>query len=156
MLSVAQCSFFSVLKPFGVVPDLILGFVVALSLISTLEESAVVALAAGFTVEALGAPTLSFSALFYLTVAVVIGIAAKKMIPGILSYVALLIPAEVLGAIYTTIMLTMTYGGIPPAAELFGILVPEMIVGAVFSLPIYFIVKLCSIPIETRGRFTFR
>ena len=155
-LAIAQCSFFSALKPMGATPDLMVGLVVALALSSTFEETAVCAVAGGYVVDALGGVGLSFSALFYLLLGVTLGMIAKKIMQSFPSYAVLLIPACILGGLYTAIEIIVFYGSVPAFSSLISIVLPEMLMGYIFCLPIYFIVKLCSIPLESKGKFTFR
>ena len=156
LLAAAECSFFSALKPMGATPDLILGFVVALALTSTLEETAVCAVVGGYIIDALGGVGLSFSAFFYLLVGVSIGIMGKKFMQSFPSYAVLLIPACVLGGIYTCVEVILFYGSIPTISALIKLVLPEILVGYIFCLPIYFIVKVSSLPLESKGKFTFR
>ena len=156
ILATAECSFFSALKPMGATPDLLLGFIVALALTTTLEETAVCALVAGYVIDAIGGVGLSFSALFYLLVGVSVGIMGKKIMQSFPSYAVLLIPACLLGGIYTGIEVVLFYGSMPTFSTLAKLVLPEMLVGYVFCLPIYFAVKVSSLPLESKGKFTFR
>ena len=155
-LAIAQCSFFSALKPMGATPDLMIGLVVALALSSSLEETAVCAVAGGYVIDALGGVGLSFSALFYLLLGVTLGIIAKKIMPSFPSYAVLLIPACVMGGIYTVLEIFLFYGSAPELSSLISIVLPEMLMGYIFCLPIYFFEKLDSLPLESKGKFTFR
>lgn len=156
VLAAAQCSFFSALKPMGATPDLILGLVVALALTSSLEETAVCAVAGGYVIDALGGAGLSFSALFYLLVGVSIGIMGKKIMQSFPSYAVLLVPTCIFGGIYTCIEVILFYGSMPTVLGLVKLILPEMLMGYIFCLPIYFIVKVSSLPLESKGKFTFR
>ncbi|MBO5884067.1 MAG: hypothetical protein J6Q78_06650 [Clostridia bacterium] len=156
VLAAAECSFFSALKPMGATPDLILGLVVALALTSTLEETAVCAVVGGYVIDALGGIGLSFSALFYLLVGVSIGIMAKKIMQSFPAYAVLLIPAFLLGGIYTGVEVILFYGSVPTVSALVKLILPQMLMGYIFCLPIYFIVKVSSLPLESKGKFTFR
>jgi hypothetical protein len=43
----------------------------------------------------------------------------------------------------------------PEAANAFGVILPELVSTAIFCLPLYAIVKLCTAPMQTHGKFSF-
>ena len=156
LISSAQCSFFANIKICPATPDLIIGIVLAVSLLDSIKAAAAVGIAAGFVTDALGsAGNLSFSALFYLIGAVILGSIACKMLPRFLSFLCLLIPSLALKAIYTTLCICLKIRAIPSLAILSSLLLPEIIVSAVLCIPLYPIVKLCVIPMRSRSRFSF-
>lgn len=156
LISSAQCSFFANVKICPATPDLIIGIVLAVSLLDSIKAAAAVGIAAGFVTDALGsAGNLSFSALFYLICAVILGSIACKMLPRFLSFLCLLIPSLALKAIYTTLCICFKIRAIPSLAILSSLLLPEIIVTAVLCIPLYPIVKLCVIPMRSRSRFSF-
>lgn len=156
LISSAQCSFFASLKICPATPDLIIGVVLAVSLLDSIKAAAAVGIAAGFVADALGsAGSFAFSALFYLICAVILGSAACKMLPRFLSFLCLMIPALALRAVYTTLCVCLKIRSIPPLSVLPSLLLPEIIVTAVLCIPLYPIVKLCVIPMRSRSRFSF-
>ncbi len=156
LTSCAQCSFFAGLKICPATPDLIIGVVLAVSLLDSIKSAAAVGIAAGFVTDSLGsAGNFSFSALFYLVCAVILGSIACKMLPRFLSFLCLLIPALALRAAYTMLCVFLKIHAIPPLAILPSLLLPEIIVTAVLCIPLYPIVKLCVIPMKSRSRFSF-
>lgn len=151
-----QCSFFAQLNICPATPDLIIGVVLAVAMLDSAKSAVALGIAAGFISDALGSVgNLSFSALFYLLCAVILGALACKMLPKFLSFVCLLIPALTLRALYTTLCLFLNIGSIPQLSVLGSLLLPEIIVTAILCLPIYPIVKLCVIPIHSHSRFSF-
>ena len=156
IISSAQCSFFAGLNICPATPDLVIGLVLAVALLDSVRSASAVGIAAGFVSDALGsAGSLSFSALFYLICAVIFGSVARKMLPRFLSFVCLLIPALALRAIYTTLCLCFRIRSIPSISILTSILLPEIAVTAILCIPLYPIVKLCVIPMNSRSRFSF-
>ena len=152
----AQCSFFAQLNICPATPDLIIGVVLAVAMLDSIKAATAVGIAAGFVSDALGSVgSLSFSALFYLVCAVILGTIACKMLPKFLSFVCLLIPALTLRAVYTALCLCLKIGSIPSLSLLGSVLLPEIIVTAILCIPLYPIVKLCVIPINSHSRFSF-
>ena len=156
LISSAQCSFFANIKICPATPDLIIGIVLAVTLLDSINSAAAVGIAAGFVTDSLGsAGSSSFSALFYLICAVILGSIARKMLPRFLSFLCLLIPALALRAVYTTLCVCLKIHSVPPLSILASLLLPEMIVTAVLCIPLYPIIKLCVIPVKSRSRFSF-
>ena len=156
VISSAQCSFFSNLKICPATPDLIIGIVLAVSLLDSTKAAAAVGVSAGFITDALGsAGSFSFSALFYLICAVMLGSVAEKMLPRFLSFLCLLIPAVAFRAVYTAVCICLKIHSLPPISLLTSLILPEIIVTAILCIPLYPIVKLCVIPMNSRSRFSF-
>lgn len=154
LLGVAQCSFFSRLKPFGAVPDIVLGGICAVVMLDNKRSAAVCALAAGYFIDALGAVPPSFSSLFYLACVAVLGYVSDKMMPRFVSFAALMIPAVLLRAVYTYINLWISTGSSPSfGTALTVVMLPELLSTFVICLPIYFLVRLCMLPIGAKGHF---
>ena len=153
-LGVAQCSFFSRLKPFGATPDVVLGGICAVLMLDNKKSAAVCAIAAGYFVDALGAVPPSFSPLFYLACVALIGYLSDKFMPSFASFAMLMLPASLLRAVFTYLNLLITMGKAASfGAAITSVMLPEMISTFVVCLPIYFLVKLCMLPIGTKGRF---
>lgn len=155
LLGVLQCSFFSRLKPFGATPDLILGSLCAIALLDNKKSAVVYAIGAGYFIDALGSVSPSFGALFYLVCAVIAVTVAEKIIPQFFSFAILLLPMLVCRALYTYLSLWLSLGSLPPIGASMGLILPEMLSTFVVCLPVYFVIKLCTIPIGARSRFSF-
>jgi hypothetical protein len=153
-LGVMQCSFFSRLKPFGAVPDIVLGGICAILMLDNKRSAAVCAVAAGYFIDALGAVPPSFSPLFYLICVAVLGRVSDKLMPSALSYALLMLPALLLRAAYTYVSIWINMASAPAlGTALIRVMLPEALSTFVFCLPIYFLVKLCMLPIGAKGRF---
>lgn len=151
VLAVLQCSFFSYLKPFGATPDIILGGICAAIMLDNKRAAAVCAVCAGYLIDALGAPVLSFSPLFYLICVAVAGWISDKLIPRFASFCVVLLPALALRAAYTYASLWIHTRAFPAAAPMLSIILPELISTFILCLPVYFAIKLCQIPIDAKG-----
>ena len=152
-LGVLQCAFFSRLKPLASAPDIVLGGICAVMLLDDKKAAAVCAIGAGYFVDALGSVPPSFSPLFYLLCVAVVGQVTDKMMPSLASFAVSVLPAAGLGAVYTFINLWLTFGELPSISCLWIALLPEFLCTSLFSLPIYFLMKLCTVPIDAKGRF---
>lgn len=144
LLAVAQCSFFSRLKPFGATPDIVLGAICGIIMLDNKRVAAVCAVAAGYLLDAIGALPPSFSPIFYLVCVAILSILAEKMMPRIVSFAILMLPAVLLKAAYTCISLWSMTGEFRLIAS---VIFPEILSTFLFCLPTYFIIKLCMIPI---------
>ena len=152
LLAVAQCSFFAQLDFLLAVPDLMLGFVVAVAMLDSEESAAVCGIGAGFVIDAIGASGLSFSPLFYMLAGVLCGILSKKMLPSFLSFTVELAILSVVKSLFTTANILYISKNILFWQTLKSVLVPEIICTFIICLPIFFIVKLCMIPVDSKRR----
>ena len=109
ILASAECSFFSALRFLPATPDLLLGALVAVSLLDTRRASTVLAIGAGLVLDAVGGVGIPLSALLYLTVSAVVGSLGEKMLPHYGSYLVLMIPAILIKEVFT--LLQMLLGG---------------------------------------------
>ena len=153
-LGVAQCAFFSYLKPFGATPNITLGALCAVIMLDNKKSAAVCAIAAGYFIDSLGAVPPSFSPLFYLICIAVLGKVSDKMMPRFVSFALLMLPATALNALYTYFSVWFAAKSSPSLSILPSLILPEMLSTFVFCLPIYFLIKLCVLPIEDKGRIT--
>ncbi len=153
LLGTAQCSFFARLKPFGAVPDIVFGGICGIIMLDNKRAAAVCAVAAGYFIDALGAVPPSFSPLFFLLSVAFLGWISDKLMPSFVSYAALMFSAVLVHAVYTYVNLRIVYGSVPIGTALLSVVLPEMLSTFVCCLPIYFLVKLCLLPIGAKGRF---
>ena len=155
VLGVLQCSFFARLQIFGATPDLLLGSICAIVLLDDKRVAMVYAVAAGYFIDAIGAVPPSFSPLFYLVFALIAATIAEKLIPRFLSYVLLTLPVIFLGALFTFVELWISVGALPSLTAWLGIALREMLCTFVLCLPVFFLIKLCTLPIGARSKFSF-
>ena len=150
-LCIVQCSFFSRLKPLGATPDIVLGSILAITLLDSKKTAAVYAVGTGYFLDAIGATPPSLSPVFYLLAVVVLGFVSEKMMPRFLSFGALMLPTVALRAIFTLVSLWISLGAFPPLVYWGSVILPEALSTFIFCLPVYFLIKLCMIPIGSKG-----
>ncbi len=148
LLVILQCAFFSRLKPFGAVPDITLGALCAVAMLDGKRAATVCAVAAGYFADALGALPPSFTPLFYLLCVVLVGAVADKMFPRFASFCVCLLPALTLGALYTVLCACLALGAFPSLFALLPTLGGAAVGTFIFSLPLYFLIKLCTLPLK--------
>lgn len=150
LLAAAQCSFFGQLRFLPATPDLILCTLVAVLLRESGRTAAVFGIAGGLLLDATGSVGASLRPLFYLLVAVAVGLLAEKMLPSILSWLLLMIPALLLRAAFTLLTVILFVGREPILSVLRQVILPELIVTAVLGLPLYGILSLCALLAKDR------
>ena len=144
LLGSAQVSFFARVVWLPAIPDLLLGTVVALSLLESERVAVVAAIGGGFLIDALGSVGVSLSPILYLIVALAICPLAAKMLPRFLSWALLMLPALVLRMAYGALRLLLTAGrgALPEALK--QILLPELLTTLLLCVPLYFLLALLS------------
>lgn len=152
LLAVTQCSFFSSLYFLPATPDLILGFVVAVAMLDSQHSAAVCGIGAGFVIDAIGTTGISFSPLFYMLCGVFCAILSTKMLPSFLSWVVELSVFTVVKAFFTIFNVYIANSNAPFGRVLLNTVLPEMLCTLIICLPIFFVVKLCMIPIDSKRR----
>lgn len=152
LLAIAQCSFFAQLKFMPAVPDLMIGAVVAIAMLDSQRSAAVCGIGAGFVIDAMGAYGLMLSPIFYMLCGAFCGIFAKKVLPGFLSWTVELALFSVIKAVYTLFNVLYRTGAFSLGHIFLKILLPEMLCTFIVCLPVFFVVKLCMIPIDSKRR----
>lgn len=152
-LGIAQCSFFAGLSFLSVVPDIVMGAVVAIALLDTQKNAIICGIAAGAMIDALGGSGLSLSPIFFLIIAIICSEIAKKILPTFISWAVILIPAVALRSFFTLISLAISFDGIAFSSVFSSILLPEAILTFFLSLPIFFAVKLCVKIADAKNKF---
>ena len=156
VLCAAQCSFFSVLKPFGATPDLILGLLVGIILLDSPSVAAVCAIVAGYAIDSIGAVPPSFSPIYYLACVTLLSLLSAKMLPRFISYGMLLCSALIGRAVFTFVNICIANASLPDARYTLTTILSEAICTLVLCLPLYLPVKLCASVIGARRKFDFR
>ena len=129
-----------------------IGFVVAVAMLDSQPSAAICGIGAGFIIDAIGSTGVSFSPLFYLLCGVFCAFLSKKMLPSFLSWVVELAIFSVVKSAFTLANIYYSFSSVPFVSVLLKTLIPEMICTFVVCLPIFFIVKLCMIPIDSKRR----
>ena len=153
ILGVAQCSFFNELSFLSATPNIILGAVAAVSLLDSQRSAAVCGIAAGFMIDALGGTGISISPIALLCVALLCSEIAKKILPTFVSWVILLVPASLVGSVFTMANIFLLVGRFQISSVFKSILLPEFILTVIFSIPLFFIIKLCVRLADAKNKF---
>ena len=152
ILAVAQCSFFAALSFLPAVPDLMIGMVVAIAMLDSQKSAAVCGIGAGFVLDAIGASGVSLSPVFYMLCGVFCAILAKKMLPSFLSWTVQLAVFSAVKMLFTLANILYVSREISFVTVFLNQLLPEFLCTFVVCLPIFFIVKLCMVPIDSKRR----
>ncbi len=153
ILGVAQCSFFNELSFLSAVPNIVLGGVAAIALFDSQRTAVICGIVSGFMIDALGGSGVSLSPVALLCVALLCSEIAKKMLPSIISWVIILLPAALLGSLFTVVNILLSVGKFSFTAVFKTVLLPELILTVIFSIPLFFIVKLCARLADAKSKF---
>ena len=154
-LGCIQCAFFPLLDFCPQTPDLVLVMLVAIALLDGPTAAMICSVGAGFFVDAIGASGFAFAPLIYFLTVALVSLFTGKILKSFPSYILLLVPTLLCRATATLICLLVTGGAIPLFTATKLILLPEMVCTALSAVPIYFLVKLCCMPLRSHGKFTF-
>lgn len=147
ILAVAQCSFFARLHVLPATPDLILCALLIILVLDSTPAAAFAAVGGGLLIDAIGGVGVSWSPLLYLLLIVFLGILASKMLSGFAAYLVLLLFSLPLRACAVTFGLWRSVTDFSFGIAVRTVLLPEAIVTLVFGIPIYFLGKLCMLPL---------
>lgn len=153
ILGVAQCSFFNELSFLSAVPNIVLGGVAAIALFDSQRAAVICGISAGAMIDALGGSGISISPVALLCVALLCSEIAKKMLPSLISWILILLPAALVGSLFTVANIIISVKSFGFVAVLKSILLPEFILTIIFSIPLFFIVKLCSRLADAKNKF---
>ena len=155
LLGSAQCSFFPLLKICPSTPDLIMGMILAVMLIDSQKCAAVLAICAGFFIDAIGGGALALSPLVYLFFVLFVGIFSRKMLTSFASYAILMLPMLAYRAIATALCLIIVSDASLSLGSVLGVVMSELLCTAILCLPLYAIVRICAAPLDNHTKFTF-
>ncbi len=155
ILGSAQCSFFPMLDICKRTPDLMMGLILAVALCDGAKSAMILAIGAGFFIDAIGGSSISLSPLLYFIYAAVIGAICDKVMKSFPSFLLLLLPSLVYRALCTSFMCIILGTARINGAFVYDTLVLEMISTFIFCLPIYFIMNLATKPLRTHKKFSF-
>lgn len=154
VLGTAQCAFFPALNICPRTPDLIMGLILAVALCDNIKSASVLAVGAGFFIDAVGGGAISFSPLIYLVYAVIIGLLSQKMLKSFPSFLILMLPSLLYRAI-VTFVLSLVLGSSPFGSSLFVTLLLEALSTLILCLAIYPITNLSTKPLKSHKKFSF-
>ena len=149
-----QCAFFPLLDFCPKTPDLILAMLVAIALLDSELAAGVCAVVCGFFIDAVGSTGLAISPLIYFLTVVIVCCFTGKILKSFPSFLILLVPTLICRALATYIRIIIAEG-FPEPWVITEIILPELLITALFAMPIYFLVKLCIKPLKSHSKFTF-
>lgn len=145
LLAAAESSFFARLRYLPATPDLMLGAVIAATLLDSRKAGAVFGVVGGFVSDALGTTGISLRPILYLLVVLTVGALASKMMTGFPAYWMLMLPALLCRGLFSIGQGMLLWGHAPLGEVLRYAVLPELLCTALFCLPLYGIVKLCML-----------
>ena len=155
ILGCAQCSFFPMLNICKRTPDLILGLILAVCLCDGAKSAMILAIGAGFFVDAIGGGAIAVSPLLYFIYAAVIGAISEKVLKSFPTFMLILLPSLLWRAFCTAVLAIVSNTATLSGNFLVNTLLFEMISTFIFCLPIYFLINLATAPLRTHKRFSF-
>ena len=148
MLATLQTTMFSRFRPFGAVPDMMLPFDVAISMMMKEKWGAVTALVSGFVIDSLSGSTVTLMPLVYVAVAYAVGILSTcryKDTPLVAAiYTA---TSSLLKCAVTFAVTTLTIDGIGPWRALRDVALLELCANLIFAIIVHGLTRLCFLPL---------
>ena len=142
-----QASFFGAAGFFPATPDLLLAAVMGLAMFDGERTGAVCGLFAGVMADALGGSGTLFMPLFYMLAGYVTGIAIRTFLTrNLLSWLVYMLAGILFRGSVTFMYLTVFKRVYDVPLLLFRAVLPEALMTFVFSVPLYFVSKLCAKP----------
>ncbi len=149
-LSAMQCSFFARLRFLPATPDLVLCAVVGILLLDSEQAAAIAAVGGGFVLDAIGGIGVSLSPVFYLLTVTLLRLLSKKIMPGFLSYLIVLLPSLLLRASFTALGLLGAVDALSISQALRRVILPEALITLVFGMLVYALLCACRLPLRDR------
>ncbi len=142
-----QTTLFTRFRPFGVIPDLMLPLVIAISMTEHEKWGAVCGVSAAFVIESLGGASLTVLPLLYMPCGYICGILTvhyfRDSVPVRALYTA---ASSVLRGIFTCIIALSTLGGVSVITLFSEAVIPEFFANLIFAVLPHLAAKLCLRP----------
>ena len=155
ILGCAQCSFFPMLDICKRTPDLILGLILAVTLCDNEKSGMILAIGAGFFVDAIGGGTVALSPLIYFIYAAIIGAISNKVLKSFPTFMLILLPSLLYRAVWTALLSLLLGTATLRGTFLVDTVLLEMLSTFIFCLPVYFLINLVTKPLRTHKKFSF-
>ena len=151
LTAACQVSFFSATAVFPATPDLLLAAVMGLAVCDGERTGAVAGIAAGVFAEALGGMGIMLMPVFYMLAGYVFGIVTRFFLNrNFLSWIVYMLIAGLSRAVWSLLHLAATETGFNFVTVFSKIVTPEFLMTVLFSLPMYFICRLCVRPFRRK------
>lgn len=147
-----QASFFSATTFFPATPDLLLAAVIGLGIYDGERTGAISGIAAGVLAEALGGVGIMLMPIFYMVAGYTFGIVTRFFLNrNFLSWLVYMLIAAFARGVWSLLYLAATETGFNFVTVFSRIIIPEFVMTFVFSLPMYFICRLCARPFHRKS-----
>lgn len=155
-LTLLQTTLLTKYRPFGMIPDLILPFVITVGVLERERWGAVVALIAAYVIDAAGGSTVMLLPLLYVPAAFAVGILTTHRFRDSFPVMAMYtVVGLALRGVITFIIASVTIHGVSPSQVFTGIVVPEFFASLILSPLPQLITRLCLRPFhKTRAERT--
>ncbi len=144
LLAIIQTSFFSVLRVFDAVPDLVLPAVIVISVYDRERMGTIAGIMGGFFADALGGSGISLSPVAYMLCGITVALLAYSVLRrDFTSWLVGLIMSLVISGAFSVITAFLTHKNASfGISEIFSeLLVPQFAASLVLALPVYFLTK---------------
>lgn len=147
LMALLQTTVFSTIKPFGAIPDLMISFVIALSVTEGERWGAVWGIICAVVIEALGVYDVTLLPLLYMPVGYVGGLLCRHQFTGSAAVRAVMSLSTIpLRAVFTAIYMVLSPIYATPGEIFFEVVLPEAAATILFAMPIHMLVFLCLKP----------
>ncbi len=152
LTAACQASFFSATAVFAATPDLLLGAVMGLAIYDGERTGAISGIAAGVFAESLGGTGIMLMPVFYMMAGYVFGIVTRFFLNrNFLSWIVYMLIASFARGVWTLLYLAATETGFNFVTVFSRIIIPEFFMTVLFSLPMYFLCRICARPFHRRS-----
>lgn len=147
LMALLQTTLFSTLRIFGAIPDIMLSFVVAISITEGEKWGAVWGIIAAVVIESLGVPDMTLLPLLYMPVGYFCGFLCKNHFTGSAAVRAVFSVAVLpLRGIFTAIYMVVSPLYATAGEIVLHIVLPEMGATLLLAAPVHLILYLCLRP----------
>ena len=145
--SLLQTTLFTKFRPLGVVPDLMLPLVIAISMTEHEKWGAICGVCAAFVIESLGGGALTLLPLLYMPCGYLCGILTVHYFRDSVAVRAMYtVSSSVLRGVFTAIIALSTLGGVSIVTLFTDALIPEFFANIIFAALPHVITKFCLRP----------
>lgn len=153
VLAAFQASFFGASGLFPATPDILLAAVAATGLFEGERHGAACGIWAGILAGALGGAGTGLLPVFYMHIGFFTGVLIKRFLSrNLLSWLIYSMMAVTLRGIFSFVFGIVTEKPVTVKLLLLKLVLPEAAVTFVFSVPVYFLIRLCVLPFRTASK----
>ncbi len=147
LLALLQTTVFSTMRPFGAIPDIMISFVLALSVTEGEKWGAVWGIVAAVVIEALGVPDVTLLPLLYMPIGYFCGVLCKYYFTGSAAVRAVMTLSILpFRGIFTAIYMVISPVYATPGEIFFDVVLPEAGATLLLAIPVHLLLYLCLRP----------